>query len=236
MQDITQDFCNIYYPKSALVFYETNGRRSSGYVEYFEIDRNGSPINAHPLTTGEGIRLAKALKVNKKEQEISLKPKGVLGSNILTYDSMKGTAIWFTKAQQRHLYFTKTLDIPDGPASIPAMVWMASRSELSVFALPSDRKPTEKTVLYNAPFFNIGSSGQVCMGSVDIDVKKAATLEAFIQTWEYYFFHSRFSHLMEQHNPVICNCVLLWQELIGSPKPFPNNVLQKTTLTLKDLL
>lgn len=50
INDITQDFGTLYHPKSALVFYETKGSNTDVYVEHFDMDKNGNPINAHPLT------------------------------------------------------------------------------------------------------------------------------------------------------------------------------------------
>ena len=50
INDITQDFGTLYHPKSALIFYETKGSNTDVYVEHFDMDSNGNPINAHPLT------------------------------------------------------------------------------------------------------------------------------------------------------------------------------------------
>lgn len=53
MKDITQDFGTLYHPTTALVFYQTDGRNRDTYVEYFDMDKKGNPINAHPLTERE---------------------------------------------------------------------------------------------------------------------------------------------------------------------------------------
>lgn len=50
MNDITGNFGTLYHPKTALVFYQTKGTNTDTYVEYFDMDSNGTPINAHPLT------------------------------------------------------------------------------------------------------------------------------------------------------------------------------------------
>ena len=63
VNDITKDFGTLYYPKSALVFYETKGTDTAMYVEHFDMDSNGTPINAHPLPVKEANVLAKAFKV-----------------------------------------------------------------------------------------------------------------------------------------------------------------------------
>ena len=237
LNDITENFGTLYHPKSALVFYETRGRDTDVYIEHFDMDNNGTPINAHPLTVKEANALAKSLQTDKDKNCAFLKSKGILPTNILHIDpSKKGTVIWFTKAQQRQIYFVNSLGVPNGKAQVPTMLWLASKNSLSVFALPSDRRPTDKTPLYYAPFFNIYEDGKVCMGTVNVDIKDSATVEDFIQAWENYFFNSYFSHLLGRNSPINGNCLTIWKELIGTAKPFPNDVLKKHNTTIKQLL
>ncbi|SMC36257.1 PRTRC system protein B [Moheibacter sediminis] len=235
--DITNHFGSMYYPKSALVFYETKGTETDVYVEHFDMDSNGTPINAHPLTVKEANVLAKALKTDEEKNAAFLKPKGILPTNILHINpnAEKGTVLWCTKAQQRKLYFVESLGIPNGMAQVPPMLWLANKNSLTVFALANDRRPTEKTPLYYAPFFNIYEKGNVCMGTVSIDIKNSASVEEFMQAWEHYFFNSYFSHSLSA-NLTKKNIVSLWKDLIGTDKPFPKEVLKKNNKTLKNLL
>ncbi|WP_449387178.1 PRTRC system protein B [Chryseobacterium lineare] len=236
VNDITNDFGTLYHPKSALVFYETMGTNTDMYVEHFDMDSNGTPINAHPLTVKEANLLAKALKTDEEKSKAFLKPKGILPTNILHINpSEKGTVLWYTKAQQRQLYFVDSLDISNGKAQVPPMLWFANKNSLSVFALANDRRPTEKTPLHYAPFFNIYEKGNVCMGTVSIDIKNSASVEEFIQAWEHYFFNSYFSHSLCE-NLTKKNIVTLWKALINTDKPFPKEVLKKNNKTLKNLL
>ena len=62
--DTAKDFGILYEPKSALVFYQTYERNKETYVEHFDMDKNGNPINAHPLTVNEAKALAKSLQTN----------------------------------------------------------------------------------------------------------------------------------------------------------------------------
>lgn len=237
LTDMTESFGTLYHPKSALVFYETKGADTDMYVEHFDMDKNGNPINAHPLTVREANVLAKSLQTDEEKSKAFLRPKGILPTNILHINpSEKGTTLWYTKAQQRQLYFVNGLGIPNGKAQVPPMLWFASKNSLSVFALASDRRPTEKTPLHYAPFFNIYEDGKVCMGTVNIDIKNSASVEEFIQAWESYFFNSYFSHLMGNHNPIKENCVTVWKDLVNTAKPFPKEVLKKNNKTLKNLL
>ena len=235
--DITASFGTLYHPKSALVFYDTKGANTDVYVEHFDMDKNGNPINAHPLTEREARVLARALQTEKDKDKAFLKSNGILPTNILHINpSEKGTVLWYTKAQRRHLYFVNGLDIPNGMAYVPPMIWYANKNSLSVFALASDRRPTEKTPLYFTPFFNIYEDGKVCMGTVNVEIKNSASIEDFIKAWEDYFFNSYFSHLLGRNSPIKGNCVNLWKDLIQTGKPFPKEVLKKNNKTLKNLL
>ena len=237
LNDITKDFGTLYHPKSALVFYEANGKDTDMFVEHFDMDNNGIPINAHPLTVKEANVLAKSLQTDDEKNQAFLKPKGILPTNILHINpsAEKATVLWYTKAKQRQLYFVDSLGIPNGKAQVPPMLWLASKNSLSVFALANDRRPTEKTPLHYAPFFNIYEKGNVCMGTVGIDVKNSASVEEFIQAWEHYFFNSYFSHSLCE-NLTKKNIVNLWKDLISTDKPFPKEVLKKNNKTLKNLL
>lgn len=236
VNDITKDFGTLYYPKSVLVFYETKGKATDMYVEHFDMDSNGTPINAHPLTEREANVLVKALQTDEESTKAFLTPKGILPTNILHINpSENGTVVWHTKAQQKQLHFVDSLGIPNGMAQVPSMLWQASKTSLTVFALSSNRRPTEKTPLHYAPFFNIYETGNVCMGTVCIDIKNSASVEEFTQAWEHYFFKSYFSHSLCE-NLTRKNIVNLWKELIDTNQSFPIEALKKHNKTLKNLL
>lgn len=236
--DITQDFDKLYYPKCAMVLYESQGLDPDVYVEHFDMDVNGNPINAHPLTVREANNLAKALLVEQEKESAFLKPKSVLPSNVLSLDpsTEKGTVIWHTKAGVKELFFVESLGIPNGKAHVPPMLWKASKSSLTVFALKSNRRPTLKTQLYHCPFFNIYADGKVCLGTIKIDIKNSTSVEDFIKAWEHYFFHSYFSHALVSGGQTKENSVTLWKRLIEQGTVFPIDVLLPHKLTFKNIL
>jgi len=236
VNNIAESFGTLYHPKTALVFYEACGKDKTVYVEHFDMDSGGNPINAHPLTVREANLLAKSLQTEDEKNTAFLKPKGVLPTNILHINpGEKGSVLWYTKAQQRQLFFVDGLGIPNGIAQVPPMLWLASKNGLFVFALASNRRPTDKTPLHYAPFFNIYEKGNVCMGTVSIEIKKSASVEEFVQAWEHYFFNSYFSHSLGA-SLTKTNIVNLWKDLIGTDKPFPKEILKKNNKTLKNLL
>jgi PRTRC genetic system protein B len=239
MKNITQDFGTLYHPTTALVFYQNDERNKDTYVEYFDMDKNGNPINAHPLTEREAKELIKALTINtqKEKNQDFLKPKGILPTHILHINpSENGSVLWFTKSMKRQLFFTENLGISNGIAEVPAMLWLANKRSLKIFALANIRRPTEKTELFYAPFFNVYENGNVCMGTVDVNIQNSNSLEEFTEKWENYFFNSYFSHLMNEYNPINGNCVNLWKSLINTEKQFPKEILKKANRTLKNLL
>ena len=235
--DITRSLGELFYPKWALIVYQNGTHSPEIYVESFDMDDNGKLINTHPLTVRESKALAKALSTEKESEKAFLKPKGIIPTNVLYIDpNENGRTVWFTKSQKRKLFFIESLGIPNGTAHIPPILWRANRNGLSVYALASDRRPTAQTALFYAPFFNVYDDNRVCMGTVDVKIKKSASLEEFMQLWEDSFFNSYFSHLINEHNPIKGNIVSLWKNLIGTDKPFPKEVLIKNHLTLKNLL
>lgn len=239
MKDITQSFGTLYHPTIALVVYQNDEINKDINVEHFDMDKNGNPINAHPLTEREAKELIKALTINiqKEKNQDFLKLKGILPTHILQINpSENGAVLWFTKSMKRQLYFTENLEISNGMAEVPAMLWLANKRSLKIFALSSNRRPTDKTELFYAPFFNVYENGNVCMGTVDVHIQSSTSLEEFTTKWEDYFFNSYFSHLMNEHNPINGNCVNLWKSLINNDKLFPKEALKKANRTLKNLL
>lgn len=236
MEDITNEMGTFYHPQAALLIYSAESRGADTYVEYYDIDKNGCPFNAHPLTVREAQLLSDQLKT-KTDNVQYLRFGSLIPDNVLFIDQIKGKVVWYSKPQKRNLLFAPSLGIPSGMAQVPALLWVADRKTISVFALAKGtKKPDLKTKLHHAPFFNVYEDGHVCLGTVDIDFTAVSSVVAFMERWENYFFNSYFSHLFSSHNPVNGNCVLLWQSLIGTNKPFPYDMLSPSNKTLKSLL
>lgn len=199
--------------------------------------RNGKPINAHPLTVQESISLAKALDTSEDLQTGFLDPVGLMPQNILYINRGRNAyAVWHTPAKKVRLLFKEGLDIPNGEAYIPPMIWKATRNTLAVYALNTDEAANLATPLCKAPYFNIYPDGKVCLGMVTIQIPKDCGLEEFMRQCEIYFFNSFFSHTLGGESPVKGNIVQLWKKLINTDAQFPTDKLTPIKLTLKNLI
>lgn len=238
MENITQHFGSLYYPKKAFVVYQTEDPKGKAYIESYDMDRDGRPINAHPLSVRESTALAKALNTSAELNYQYFKPAGLMPGKVvyINPDIQHGYVIWRTPAVKTDLLFQENLRIPNGNANLPAMLWKANLHELSVFALKDTDTLDLETDLCHAPFFNINESGQVCMGNVKLKIHRESRLEDFMSKWETAFFNSYFSHLFSGHSPVNGNIVQLWQSLIGTNKKFPEKVLKTSRLKIKHLI
>jgi PRTRC genetic system protein B len=236
MTDITNTFGTLYHPQKAFVVYEQQGTAKHIYVECYDLDPTGRPINAHPLSLLEAGKLCKALHTTEKKQSSFLASKGLLPSNVLHIRTDRNPyALWHTPAQAVKLYFREDLGIQSGFCNIPAMVWKATKTSIAVYAL-ADGEIRADAMLFNAPFFNMHDDGRVCMGNVSLDIKKDCSLEDFISLWERAFFDSYFSHLIMGYSPVKGNIVQLWKSLSGTGKPFPTAKLILSKKTLINLI
>jgi PRTRC genetic system protein B len=237
MNNITTKFDDVYLPVKALVIYQNQQPEGEVYIEAYDMDGRGCPINAHPLDVQESAVLARALDSSEELQREFLKPKKLLSDNILYINpSYDGCVIWYTPAREVDLFFVPELGIPTGKAKVPALLWKADKERLHIYALKTSKKPNEKTQLHYAPFFNIYEDGEVCMGTVNIEIASKTCLEDFISRWEHYFFSSYFSHLIGGHSPIESNIVQLWQNQVNSHQGFPTEVLKMRSQTIKDII
>ena len=226
----------LYHPKSALVVFTAQGQQHP-YIEYYEMDGAGSPVNPHPLTVREAQRLAKSLDTREQAAKVFLTPQGILPCNILHINpSQNGSVMWYTKPHTQQLHFAESLSLESGLVSVPALVWKADRKNVSVFALKGSSRPKASAPLHHAPFFNLYQNGNVCMGNVDVHIQQAASIEEFTAAWQGYFFGSYFSHHIAGHQPIKENLISLYRELIEGGGDFPVEKLVKNNLTIKDLL
>ncbi|MFJ1382186.1 PRTRC system protein B [Capnocytophaga canimorsus] len=240
LKDLTENFGELYYPISAVVFYQTTQKYNTKcYTEFVHLDTDGTPLSAQPLCKEQAENLAKILASVDDKNNGFLQSNGLLPANVLYVNSAEnGYVIWYTKAQRRKLLFAPSLQMEKVCVSIPPLVWKAYKDKLFVYALAKNRKPSLKAPLHYAPFFNVYENGNVCMGSVQIQITNSTYLENFMNLWESYFFDSYFSHQLGSY-PIIkgkTDLKNLWQELSKTQKSFPTELLQPNNQLLENVL
>jgi PRTRC genetic system protein B len=237
MKNISRLLDDIYKPRKAIVIYSTLQKYAGKvYVEAYDMDTGGKPVNAHPLSVEESVHLSHALSTGDDTPAFPAS-KGLLSSKVLYINPRRdGFAVWYTPARIVDILFKESLEIPSGKAPVPPLIWKATLSRLYIYALAEEKKPSMKTPLYHAPFFNIHENGEVCMGTVDVTIDKSCSLEDFIRQWEDYFWNSHFSHLINTSSPVTGDISNLWRQLVSQCKTFPYHRLISNGRTIKDVI
>lgn len=210
-----------YKPEQGIIVYK---KGSDFYLESHDIKVNDdgkySWGEGKPLHVDVMVEIAKSFGTKKLDSGFS---KGVLPQNLILLNQgyTHSIIMWHTKAQQRMMHFHKDLKIKSGLIHCPPMLFAVSNRTLYVFALASNNRPTGKTKLLKAPFFNQYESGSVCMGNTR-ESKKKPTIQEEILRWERRYFGSVFTHLID--TKVInkqTNLSILLNSLSGKNKVFP---------------
>jgi PRTRC genetic system protein B len=144
---------------------------------------------------------------------------------------------WWTPAQKRPMFFGDTQgDLKGINGRIfpqPALVWMALDGGLFVRALKVSSRPTAKTKLAVAPYWNLYESGDVCLGSMR--APKVSEV-ASIPQWEQSFYESKFTHgnvgRVTRHPGGFEG---LWKDVAGKNK-FPTKTLIELPQTVEAFL
>jgi PRTRC genetic system protein B len=239
---------NHYQPTMALILYQEvnpesdrlEGGRESGAHNYFEvhqINEEGQMLEGKPLQAETLAGIAKVYHEQEKQHAYT----GIFPECLLYFKPAqkngKYEMLWYRPADRQMLHFKEELNIPDGMAPVPAMLWRVSNRKLQVYALAGNERPDEATKLFHAPFHNVGAEGEVCLGSART-AKPEKTYESQIKYWESLFWNSKFTHL-NNGKIVKGNLNLIWKQLIKSrnPKSWAElDVLLPSIKTIKNLL
>jgi len=163
-----------------------------------------------------------------------------LPANVLAVDG--DWLMWYEPPQMRHagfkqsdLYPKRSLGRRGGKAPMPGVVFVASRYRWYVYGFKGNERPAPDTLLFQAPFYNVDQSGQICAGNVEIP--KSTTAER-IAAWNDAFFRSYFAHA--NYDGVVNykgDVTALWRDLLDGqfgaelpeeamkPDPFPLDTL-----------
>lgn len=225
------------YQLSAAVLIYTNPHTRHAFATKHEVaSREGRPIvrPGSPFTEQDYQSLVRALAPAEQPRMQWHDPR-LLARGL-------GRMIWWTAPCKRSLFFKKSAHNSEsfdgrGVCPCPGLVFMTVGREMYVYAFKGSEAPTPKTCLYQAPFFNVWSRGQVCIGNADVPKEDRADDP---NAWERMFFGSHFTHpnfTQKDRLTVGANPAHFWKAQVETPDAeFPEKVLYELDLTIEDLL
>ncbi len=137
--------------------------------------------------------------------------------------------LWWAPSAFRPIFFRTGR--PDFDAALegksayhPPLLFLA-KGGLSVWALSENARPTLDSQLYQAPYFNIFSSGSMCQGNTQFpNVLRPEAMAGFEQA----FFETNFTHTNTSGKPLTSFAGghdALWKHLAETGNPFPLDAL-----------
>jgi PRTRC genetic system protein B len=203
-----------YKPQLALMVYKADIEEY--YLESHNVNEQGQIMEGKPLLQET---LQSIVDVFFDERKNMVNVKGLLPSNLLFFDVLPGgnyKMIWHRPAEIRVMHFAQQLKLPTNKTWVPAMIYKVDRRQLSVYALRSNNRPTEKTKMFRAPFHNVGEQGSVCLGNAKVKKPAVNTYTALQQYWEDLFWLSEFTHFNGSDKPVKTDLNKVWKRLLVS--------------------
>jgi PRTRC genetic system protein B len=163
-------------------------RLSQALLVYGKSDYNGFP-NRHPFVVVHDViherdsaRLGEGRLVTRSASHDIIRNTGesveaeILPERLLVRTA--DTLVWWMPVSKRIMFFSDR----GGDAALralngkryphPALVFKASGSALSVRALHENKRPTPKTIMHVAPYWNCSADGSVCIGSMKVPPTK----------------------------------------------------------------
>ncbi|MCL2591250.1 MAG: PRTRC system protein B [Betaproteobacteria bacterium] len=232
----TPDMGSVHLSQAVLIYENRTGFAELATLHRIEQVDGEAIIGAGRLMTAKAA-LKLAADLGKHSAHV-----GFLPDNVLCFN---GEAIvWWMPPAKRHISFSTPAHIDEMGAAErgetvphPGLVFAAAPQYWYVWAVKGAKRPTPATPLYQAPYFNVGSKGEICQGSAS--VPNEGTVEK-ISAWNDAFFRSTFTHPNVIGDLVNHYCrkeYLFWRHMLdGRFKRFPERVLIDRKITLGDLL
>jgi hypothetical protein len=158
----------------------------NGYIDFRDIDDQGAVGVSKPIYKET---LTELISLERGDKEIKTF-KGIIPSNLLYCNPVEDHYIWYKEAGRYKLQMKKMATYP-----LPAHVIQLKDNKVSVIAVDSMDMDSK---CYVAPFSNrYGESGDICMGSAQINLKGIHYIEDVMEYVENRFYFSKFSNDIE---------------------------------------
>lgn len=170
--------------------------------------------------------LAEYIIQKEKEEEDSM----IFPADLLA--RKKDFVVLFDPPMRRSLKFTKSLKVKNGKFLLPGIIYMFCGHSLSIFAYKGSLRPTSKTELFKAPFYNVYYSGSICMGNNKMqELHKLGSPYNAALAAKHMFFNSNFSHYSDTQK---LNKMTLEELYRGKFDEFPTDNLISHGQTLQE--
>lgn len=235
MNSRTNTLMTTYKPELTVTVYKS---ADDYYLESHTINEAGQVMEGKPLLQ-ETLQAIIGVFFDERKNMAQL--GGLLPDNLLSFTLLPGgnyKLVWCRPAEIRVMHFATALKLPTTKVWVPAMVYCVDRSSLEVFALKTNTRPTEKTKLLRAPFYNVNDDGDVCLGNANVKKPKDRSYSALIKYWEDLFWLSEFTHV-NGDGAVKTDINKVWKKLLASKTKIKWSDLDEllpTKLTLKNIL
>ncbi len=218
----------------ALLLYE-GGNRSYATTHVIVKGPKGS------LSIGEGTPVnVGMLSVLMEKLGRNTAVGGFIPPHILSagFDSL----VWWTKPANRRVFFKTTEKVIGERSEVtphPGLIFgINSSGKWAVYAVRGGDRPQEDTPLYQAPYFNVWNTGNICRGTVDLPESISTEDTA---RWEENFFASNFTHPNVHQSMKLVKRksgpYRFWKSVLdGKYETFPENALVPANITLKDFI
>lgn len=217
MNQRTKILSDQYVPVKAMMIYESKIMdESSYYIESHPIDDAGRVLAGKPL---QQENLDAIVDVFFDERKNQAEVKGMIPENLLSFSVLPGgnyRMVWYRPEEIRVLHHAIQLKLATDKCWVPATIYKADRNQLDVFALKSDKRPTEKTQIYKPPFFNVSDTGDVCLGSAKVKKPTEKTYSNLMKYWEDLFWLSEFTHENGTQKIKSKDLAAVWKKLMTS--------------------
>lgn len=213
------DFVNgTFKPRVAVVVYESG---HGYYLESHLVQPNGKLGAGRPMQVEH---IADVVEYFADKQKAGSYIHGRIPANLLMcqWSAKRKLLVWYNAPQPRQMYFDAELEIPNGEAMQPGLLYVADGNSLDVYALAE--LPHDNAVLYRAPYHNVSNGGSVCLGSAKVKAPTNVTYANRIAMWEQLFWQSNFTHNTDD-SPIKGNLNSYWVSSINSGKVFPVEIL-----------
>ena len=174
-----------YTLNTAILLYKNRG----GLKNLVSINQIRNINNKPVIGQGRLIETLDLLKIFQnatENQRETPEPIEFIPENILV--QRKNLVIWTKEAHTNPIFFStqdETLNKISGKTvQHPRLIFISAYSQIEVWAVKGNTRPTPETELYYAPYFNISGSN-VCM---------PADYNSTIEGMEKAFFNARFTH------------------------------------------